>query len=134
MPKTIANFVDYIGGHIKGSQHVPSQSLDSKLPGLIQQLRGKKIVIFHCLLSQQRGPGAAVRYMRQRDSIFPATTNAETQPDKEGHPAADDGKAADKATQQIVYCLQGGFMEWQKEFADDERLTEGYRKDLWENI
>jgi Cdc25 family phosphatase len=28
--------------------------------------------------------------------------------------------------------LKGGFTEWQEKFGEDEKLTEGYQKDVWE--
>ena len=59
---------DYIGGHIISSTHVRSASLDHRIPTLVRTMAGKEIVIFHCALSQQRGPAAALRYMRERES------------------------------------------------------------------
>src|ERR1700760_3123234 len=50
---------DYIGGHIRSCIHVPSANLEWKLPELVRQLWDKKVVVFHCALSQQRGPSAA---------------------------------------------------------------------------
>jgi rhodanese-related sulfurtransferase len=51
---------DYEGGHIKGCVHSPSASL---LSGGVDQLREKlkdtPVVVFHCALSQVRGPKAA---------------------------------------------------------------------------
>lgn len=95
---------DYLGGHIKGSIHAPSQQLDVMMPSLLRRLEDKKIVIFHCALSQQRGPSAALRYLREK------------------------GKS-----DQEVYVLDLGFTGWQEKYGTDERLTEGYRKELWEN-
>ena len=59
---------DHAGGHILGSIHVPSSSLDYRTPELIRKLAEKEIVVFHCALSQQRGPSAALKYMRERES------------------------------------------------------------------
>ncbi|KAK3192114.1 Cdc25 phosphatase Ibp1 [Lecanicillium sp. MT-2017a] len=95
---------DYIGGHIKGCIHIPSQQLDAMMPTLIRRLQDKKTVVFHCALSQQRGPSAALRYLR------------------EGNPPEG----------QEVVVLDRGFSGWQEEFGRDERITEGYRKELWE--
>lgn len=52
---------DHIGGHIAGSTHVPSSTLDYRVPELVRTLQRKKVVVFHCMLSQQRGPSAALR-------------------------------------------------------------------------
>ena len=59
---------DHAGGHIVGSIHVPSSSLDYRTPELIRKLAEKEIVVFHCALSQQRGPSAALSYLRERES------------------------------------------------------------------
>ena len=108
---------DYIGGHIRGSINVPSPSLDWKMPELVRQLKDKEIVVFHCALSQQRGPSAALGYLREKDQLF--TVNKEK------------GDEAQEQKQQ-VYVLEGGFVKWQEKYGEDERLTEGYEKDVWE--
>ena len=59
---------DHIGGHIKSSTHIPSSSLDHRIPNLVRTMAGKEIVVFHCALSQQRGPTAALRYIRERET------------------------------------------------------------------
>ena len=58
---------DYVGGHINSSIHVPSSSLDYRIPEIVRTMADKEIVVFHCALSQQRGPTAALRYLRERD-------------------------------------------------------------------
>ncbi|KOS20445.1 CDC25-like phosphatase YCH1 [Escovopsis weberi] len=96
---------DYIGGHIRGAINIPSTSLDAMMPTLIRRVQGARLVVFHCALSQQRGPSAALKYLRQR-------------PAGEG---------------QEVCVLDEGFSGWQREYGGDERLTEGWVKELWEN-
>lgn len=61
---------DHVGGHIRKSTHTPSSSLDFQLPKVVEELADKEIVVFHCALSQQRGPGAALRYLRERDAML----------------------------------------------------------------
>lgn len=34
---------------------------------MTKDLADKEIVVFHCSLTQQRGPGAALKYLRERD-------------------------------------------------------------------
>lgn len=104
---------DYIGGHIKGSTNIPSRQLDAMMPTLVRRFKDKQTVVFHCLLSQQRGPSAALRYLRERDEALKALGE---QP----------------AQGQTVYVLDRGFSGWQEVYGEDERLTEGYRKELWE--
>lgn len=102
---------DHIGGHIRGSTWIPSSQLDYKVPEMIRTLRDKETVVFHCALSQQRGPSAALRYLREKERL-------------------DTGKEEGK--EQKVVVLRGGFTEWQEKYGEDEVLTEGYQKDIWE--
>lgn len=113
-PPLTPHQTDYIGGHIKGSLNIPSRTLDAMLPTLVRQLQDKQTVVFHCALSQQRGPAAALRYLRERERI-----------------AGEGGK--DGVVEQKVFVLDRGFVGWQEVYGEDERLTEGYRKELWED-
>lgn len=92
----------------------PSAQIDALMPTLVRRLDGKKTVVFHCMLSQQRGPSAALRYLREKQ-------------------ATADGDRPDEGQQEVL-VLDQGFQGWQAEYGPDERLTEGYRKDLWENL
>jgi rhodanese-related sulfurtransferase len=89
---------------------------------LLRRLADKPTVVFHCALSQQRGPSAALRYLRERTAQDAAAAA------KKG---GDDGDA--KTQQQTVYVLDRGFVGWQEEYGTDERLTEGYRVELWKD-
>ncbi|KAL7248041.1 hypothetical protein ACSBR2_002859 [Camellia fascicularis] len=48
-------------GHITGSLHYASDTFSDKMPNLIQAVRGKDTLVFHCALSQVRGPKCARR-------------------------------------------------------------------------
>ncbi|KAI0379277.1 Rhodanese-like protein [Hypomontagnella monticulosa] len=113
---------DHIGGHIKSSLHFPSRSLDATMPTLLRKLADKEVVVFHCALSQQRGPGAALRYLREKEATLGAATAA-----KKAAEEQEEGK------KQQVYVLDRGFVGWQEVYGPDERLTEAYRKELWED-
>ncbi|KAF8416160.1 Rhodanese-like domain-containing protein [Tirmania nivea] len=133
---------DHVGGHIKSSWHVPSSTLDYTTPGLVRQLRNAPKVVFHCALSQQRGPSAALKYLRERERMFPSSTENATgkkeldddtrelkgAKTKEGEP-----EKMQEDPQQEVYVLDGGFVKWQEKYGRDERLTENYDADLWAN-
>lgn len=106
---------DYLGGHIKGGINMPSNTLEYMMPTLVRRLEDKKTVVFHCALSQQRGPSAALNYLREREQM------------ERRKPAGQPAKP------QTVYVLDGGFSGWQGTYGTDERLTEGYSKELWEN-
>lgn len=80
------------------------------MPELIRTLKDKKTVVFHCALSQQRGPSAALRYARERENALGAEENQKQQ----------------------VFVLEGGFVEWQQKYGNDTKLTEAYAADIWE--
>ncbi|OAA66818.1 Rhodanese-like protein [Niveomyces insectorum RCEF 264] len=136
---------DYIGGHIRGSLHFPSGSLSATLPTLVRKLRDADTVVFHCALSQQRGPGAALQYLRaveeeaartqngaQTAAAAAAATAAEAVKEAAtGVSSASTAEASSGRRQQTVYVLDRGFVGWQEIHGEDERLTEGFRKELW---
>lgn len=95
---------DHVGGHIHNSTHVPSTSLDYRIPQLVRTLADKQTVVFHCALSQERGPRAARRYMDEQR--IDRTKRRE---------AADE--VQEKVTDQQVYVLDGGFVKWQEKCA-----------------
>ncbi|OJJ58725.1 hypothetical protein ASPSYDRAFT_78709 [Aspergillus sydowii CBS 593.65] len=103
---------DHIGGHILSSNWVPSSSLDHRMPELVRTLQDKEKVVFHCALSQQRGPSAALRYARERERMLGGDT-------EESH-------------KQEVFVLEGGFVQWQEKYGKDTRLTEAYVEDIWQ--
>lgn len=132
---------------------MPSHQFEEWLPTLLRQLEGTKTVVFHCALSKQRGPSAALRYIREREAKFgedsvaapegtgvqgqqassaaaapPAPQAGKQEGQQEGHGA---GTAVPVA--QKVCVLRGGFQRWQESHGPDERLTEAYVKDLWED-
>lgn len=79
------------------------------MPELVRTLKDQEKVVFHCALSQQRGPSAALRYVRERERIL----------------GVEDSKT------QEVYVLGGGFVKWQEKFGKDSRLTQDYVEDIW---
>ncbi|KAK9291098.1 hypothetical protein L1049_009285 [Liquidambar formosana] len=48
-------------GHIAGSLHYASGTFTDKIPDLVQEVQGKDTLVFHCALSQVRGPTCARR-------------------------------------------------------------------------
>ncbi|GFF71663.1 hypothetical protein IFM47457_02947, partial [Aspergillus lentulus] len=100
---------DHIGGHIYSSTWVPSSTLDYRMPELVRTLKDKEKVVFHCALSQQRGPSAALRYAREREAAL----------------------GPEESKKQQVYVLEGGFVQWQEKYGKDTRLTEAYVEDIW---
>ncbi|KAJ5281675.1 Rhodanese-like protein [Penicillium angulare] len=101
---------DHIGGHISVSTWVPSSSLDVRMPELVRTLKDTEKVVFHCALSQQRGPSAALQYARERERTF----------------------GADEGRKQEVCILEGGFVKWQEKYGKDDALTLAYVEDIWQ--
>lgn len=93
------------------------------MPDLVKKLKNKETVVFHCALSQQRGPSAALRYLRERERLISFASNQQEDFDGKDNP--------DLGIRQQVYILDQGFVGWQKCYGEDVRLTEGYRKELW---
>lgn len=85
---------DHIGGHILSSRHHPSTTLPTYLPTLVRTLQHDNVdvVVFHCALSQVRGPSAARAYVRERERLL---------------------KEAGGRGQE-VFVLKGGFVGWQE--------------------
>ncbi|SCU82477.1 LAME_0C01332g1_1 [Lachancea meyersii CBS 8951] len=107
---------DYIGGHIKGGWNYPYRQLRDNVDKC-RELRarleavgsatGPAVVncVFHCALSQQRGPSAAMKFLRTLEDSELARFR--------------------------IYVLRGGFNHWQSLYGDDQAVTESYEKDLW---
>lgn len=103
--------------------------------------------MFHCALSQQRGPSAALRYIRERERLLGpgAKTKMESgsgvgevmRKNKELEGKGEDKDAEwedveeEGVKEQKVYVLDRGFVGWQERYGEDSRLTEGYRKEIW---
>ncbi len=48
-------------GHIAGSLHYASGTFSDMISNLVQEVKGKDTLVFHCSLSQVRGPTCARR-------------------------------------------------------------------------
>ncbi|CEP62673.1 phosphatase YCH1 LALA0_S06e01046g [Lachancea lanzarotensis] len=104
---------DYVGGHIKGSWNVPYRQLRDdvekchELQNQLKNAAGSSVVncVFHCALSQQRGPSAAMRFLRLLED--------------------------EDLSNFRIYVLRGGFNHWQSLYGEDQSVTESYQKDLW---
>ena len=110
---------------------------------LVKDLKDSEMVVFHCALSQQRGPGIALRYLRHREELNKQSKDVgqlmkENKMDEEDDPTTGDkdGQWEDvgegsQLGEQKVYVLDRGFVGWQEKYGEDTRLTEGFRKELW---
>ena len=117
---------DHVGGNVKGSQWIPINQLDARIPELLRVNKDKDRVVFHCMLSQQRGPKAALAYARAK--AYEAAKNDPDRNDSQSEAEEDTGRIGG----QEVCVLEGGFKNWQSVYGADETLTADYVKDLWE--
>ena len=106
---------DHVGGHIRSSTHVPSATLDHRIPELVRKLAGKEVVVFHCALSQQRGPGAALRYIRERDTRL-RKGEIEKRAVTPSLDVKDSGANVPfpEPKEQQIFVLDKGFVGWQE--------------------
>jgi len=100
---------DWYGGNIKGSHNSPSQAFHTKVDELVAQTKDVPTVIFHCALSQVRGPKAASIYAETRDIL--------------------EANGVDKPHE--VFVLRGGFHDFQAKYKDDPDLVENWKKEVW---
>jgi len=88
------------------------------------------------MLSQQRGPSAALKYIRERGRLL-GPKEGGVVVEGEGEDVVVGGGEGEekegKGKKQKVAVLEGGFQGWQAlGYGEDERLTEGYVRDIWE--
>lgn len=102
---------DFMGGHIRGCLHFPSGELPDRMPELQKQIldMDARDVVFHCALSQVRGPLSTLKFLR-----------------------ANAAGLDDRLKVLRVYVLKGGFTRWQQDYGEDSEVTEGYNKQLWQ--
>ncbi|OCH90927.1 Rhodanese-like protein [Obba rivulosa] len=100
---------DWRGGNIKGSFNSPSHDFLHKVDDLVERTKAVPTVIFHCALSQVRGPKAARIYSETRDIL----------------------QSKGEDTPHEVYVLRGGFQDFQAKFRDDPQLVENWDKEVW---
>ncbi|KAJ3784622.1 Rhodanese-like domain-containing protein [Lentinula aff. detonsa] len=101
---------DYAGGNIVGGVNMPSNKFLMNVDQLVKETRDVPLVIFHCALSQLRGPKAARIYKETRQNVLSETDS--TSPTK-------------------VLILRDGFTGFQDKFKDDAILVENWDKDVW---
>jgi len=99
---------DFIGGNIPNCRRAPSVTFSDTLDDLVRDTKGVPQVIFHCALSQSRGPTAARQYNDRCNQL------------------QKDGDISHE-----VLILRGGFTEFQQKFKDDPELVENWSKHFW---
>ncbi|BBH07762.1 Rhodanese/Cell cycle control phosphatase superfamily protein [Prunus dulcis] len=56
-------------GHIAGSLHYASGNFYEKISNLVQDVKGKDTLVFHCVLSQVRGPSCARKFANYLEEV-----------------------------------------------------------------
>lgn len=105
---------DYVGGHIAGCYHYPAGNFHELMPELRKRLLDNNIddVVFHCALSQVRGPKSTLLFLRALNDL----------PEHERANFANLN----------VWVLEGGFTKWQRKYGRDSAVTEAFQPDLWD--
>ncbi|ELU38968.1 Rhodanese domain-containing protein [Rhizoctonia solani AG-1 IA] len=93
-PNSVNRLSSTFGGNIVGCVRAPSSNYLTTVDSLISKTKDVPKMIFHCALSQQRGPKAA--------RVYAETRNNKLNP-------------GETPTQEI-YVLRGGFTEFQRLF------------------
>lgn len=101
---------DFEGGNIKNAANWPSKQLSTTVDELVNDAKDVPLLIFHCTLSQMRGPTAARKYVQSR---------VKSLEEGEGNP------------NQEVVVLQDGFSLFQSKFKDDPELVENWDEKVW---
>ncbi|GAA5839903.1 hypothetical protein JCM9279_005200 [Rhodotorula babjevae] len=144
---------DYRGGNLPGAIRAPSeQRTDHSVQHLVQQLKGVPTVIFHCTLSQVRGPKAARIYADAMAKAHDEQHGAPAPPPGADSHASDDARPAeptstaatdfspnpyaqqlrtDGADKQQVFVLRDGFAGWQALHRNDPALVENFDATIW---
>ncbi|GHJ86224.1 hypothetical protein NliqN6_2626 [Naganishia liquefaciens] len=94
---------DFVGGNIKGAVNSPSESFTQNVTELVRQYEEVPKIVFHCALSQQRGPKAARIYSEIQKQLNPDS-------------------------RQEVLVLREGFTGFQQRYRDDPALVEKFNK------
>ncbi|WVQ78517.1 hypothetical protein IAT38_000603 [Cryptococcus sp. DSM 104549] len=96
---------DFVGGNIVSAMNYPSDTFHAKVDELAEKLKDVPKVVFHCALSQARGPKAARIYAETRAHHFP-----------------------NPSTPQQIFVLREGFSGFQSKFRHDPELVEKFNK------
>ncbi|BGP20724.1 hypothetical protein JCM10213_001032 [Rhodosporidiobolus nylandii] len=146
---------DREGGHIPGSIHAPSEErTDASVQELVERLKDARQVVFHCGLSQVRGPKAARIYAEAAAAAraFSSAPSAPSAPPADTIVPSSSGSATDVAAaeaartfspnpypharpkeegKQEVLVLRDGFKNWQSLYKEDALLVEDFDPRVW---
>ncbi|GAA5830491.1 hypothetical protein JCM3766R1_002741 [Sporobolomyces carnicolor] len=125
---------DFRGGNIPGAINAPSeQRTEQTVQDLVTKLTGVPTVIFHCTLSQVRGPKNARIYAEA------VAARAEQASSSEPHSSTRDQNFSpnpfpNPQGQQQVFVLRDGFGNWQGLYRNDPQLVENFDSRMWQDF
>uniref|UniRef100_A0AAV1VLB1 protein-tyrosine-phosphatase n=1 Tax=Peronospora matthiolae TaxID=2874970 RepID=A0AAV1VLB1_9STRA len=63
---------DYVGGHIRSAVNIPEDSFmdDDDVDALVAKYKDEDAVVFHCMMSQVRGPSCAKRFKARMEVVL----------------------------------------------------------------
>ncbi|KAI8324303.1 Rhodanese-like protein [Martensiomyces pterosporus] len=106
---------DYKGGHIPGAVNVPAHEIRDRAGELIDKYAKVPEVVFHCALSQVRGPKSARIYSEAVQQRLESAGDS------------------DPLFSQNIHVLTGGFTSWLYRFRESEpQLIESFDKKYWD--
>lgn len=80
------------------------------------------------------GVGGALKKSAEEVTEKSASEEAEKKDGEHGEwEDVEEGDVGNVKKEQKVYVLERGFVGWQEKYGTDERLTEAYSKELWED-
>lgn len=93
---------DFKDGHIASAVNHPEPTFhdDAQVDALVEQYKNEETIVFHCQMSQVRGPFCARRFIARLDAVL--GENAEKKP--------------------TVQVLTGGYKDFSEQFEDDAEL------------
>ena len=97
---------DFTGGHLRGAVNIPLNTFVNAVDDLVTQYQPYDYVIFHCMLSQSRGPSAASIFQKRLDALY--------------------GNEADNVR---VRVLSGGFQGWIATYGSE--FVEDFDSNTW---
>ncbi|KAI9205410.1 Rhodanese-like domain-containing protein [Polychytrium aggregatum] len=100
---------DFKFGNIPNALNVPAHEFLETVPSQIERLNSAKKLVFHCALSQVRGPKCAGRYRTALNAAVQEGT----------------------AKEQEVVILRGGFENWVHQHQKEPDLVENYNAKYW---
>jgi len=100
---------DWVGGNIKGSFNSPSHRFLFDVGRLVRDTKHVPLLVFHCTMSQVRGPKAARIYTEQRAKVSEVPGDAPPR----------------------IVVLRDGFSQFQVKFRNDPALIENWDPQVW---